>query len=137
MNVRRRNAGLAGSYRYGMSAYAAQKSVQFVGLLARTFSFRNAVTSPSQEKLPMTCFRRKGNNFVHTAPRIRSAVSRIHTGFPCSANKNACPLISRRVAHLPQNKPGFMITPSVFGGVLISSMPPIGQSVALMWGKAV
>ena len=34
----------------------------------------------------MTCFRRKGNCFVHTAPRIRSAVFRIPTGFPCSAN---------------------------------------------------
>ena len=74
---------------------------------------------------------------MHTAPRIRSAVSRIPTGFPCSANKNACPSISLWVAHLPQNKPDFMITPSVFGGVLIASMPPIGQSVALMWVKAV
>ena len=34
----------------------------------------------------MTCFRRKGKSFVHTAPRIRSAVSWILTRFPCSAN---------------------------------------------------
>ena len=35
----------------------------------------------------MTCFRRKGKSFVHTAPRIRSAVSWIHTRFPCSAEQ--------------------------------------------------
>ena len=44
----------------------------------------------------MTCFRRKGNIFVHTAPRIRSAVFRILTGFPCSAEQECVSHISIR-----------------------------------------
>ena len=44
----------------------------------------------------MTCFRRKGKSFVHTAPRIRSAVFRILTGFPCSAEQECVSHISIR-----------------------------------------
>ena len=44
----------------------------------------------------MTCFRRKGKSFVHTAPRIRSAVSWIHTRFPCSAEQECVSHISIR-----------------------------------------
>ena len=64
----------------------------------------------------MTCFRRKGNSFVHTAPRIRSAVSWIHTRFPCSAEQECvsiyvsgsriCHKVSR-VYREPPNGGGF------------------------------
>ena len=64
----------------------------------------------------MTCFRRKGKSFVHTAPRIRSAVSWIHTRFPCSAEQECvsiyvsgsriCHKVSR-VYREPQKSGGF------------------------------
>ena len=44
----------------------------------------------------MTCFRRKGNRSVHTAPRIKSAVFRIHTGFPCSAEQKCVSHVANR-----------------------------------------
>ena len=71
-----------------MLSLSCAYTAQFVGLLTHTFRgiFLNAVTSPSQVS-PMTCFRRKGKSFVHTAPRIKSAVFRFLTGFPCSAEQ--------------------------------------------------
>ena len=64
----------------------------------------------------MTCFRRKGKSFVHTAPRIRSAVFRIPTGFPCSAEQSCvsiydsgsriCHKVSR-IYRKPPNGGGF------------------------------
>ena len=64
----------------------------------------------------MTCFRRKGKSFVHTAPRIKSAVFRFLTGFPCSAEQECvsiyvsgsriCHKVSR-VYREPPNGGGF------------------------------
>lgn len=69
----------------------------------------HALASPSQPGLSrsVTCFRRKScAPYLQHELRARLSspvVFRFLTGFPCSANKNACPtLLSSGVAHTPQ-----------------------------------
>ena len=62
---------------------------------------------PPSQVSPMTCFRRKDTFSILTAPRHEPPCPGLSPVFPVQQNKNACPLIAHRVAHLPQNKPEY------------------------------
>ena len=71
--AKRRKAGLAGSYRYGMLAYAAQSLVQFVGLLTRMFSVTAARPSRLLRISPNDLLSQKGGQLhaYSTSDQIR------------------------------------------------------------------
>ena len=138
----RRKTGSAGSYRKDIlfKRYVSLSCTVSCTVCRSSDShvqhFCNALTSPSQVS-PMTCFRRKGKSFVHTAPRIRSAVFRIHTGFPCSAEQECVSIYvsGSRICHKVSR---IYRKPPIGGGSLLpntSSVPKRGGIGAINYRK--
>ena len=78
-------------------------ATQFVGLLTHMSS---DCIPPSQVS-PMTRFRGKDTFSILTAPRHKPPCSGFAPDSLVQQNKNACPPIAHRVAHLPQSKPEY------------------------------
>ncbi len=86
--------------------------IQFAGFLTGTFRSVLPRALPAFSGCPNGPLSRKGRKLHAYSTVGRPTVFRSFTGFPFSADKNACPLFFHWVAHLPQNKPDSMFTPN-------------------------